>query len=432
MGISCRLSLKGPLPFRPLGFQNFVENLEFAAVVLKVNGDGTIGVKYDDEDRQDPRLPCAMATLPVKEDEHESGEEDARQIQKDALTTFFEWHFPVHSKTLRSTAVALLDSGTGYDTICESILEKLGSDPRAKKKKAGSKQPRQGLLPMSQVQKMICTEEFECVLSTQSEIFRRSVSGRLGSATKGSVWEKLRFGDDDADGDIVGVDVAANGKLIVFVGSSGKIWFAGITPGGDGDEGSWVAAPELLVLPPKGGAAKAVKKEAEGAGDFGQAGFGGGGFGGGGFGFGRAPQLFGGGFGAPAGLFGAPPAFGGQPPQAKKDSQVQEKTVEFKKVQSDAVLVGYRLASVLEVRDNMASALPHLDEWDIAELSDGKLQGTGYTGAASVVEDSQDDVMCKLLVKEDTVATEDSADVEDTDLQLEVKAARGAPLSLSP
>ena len=48
-------------------------------------------------------------------------------------------------------------------------------------------------------------------------------AGRLGSATKRGVWQKLDFDDDE---EIDAMSVAADGNFIVFAGASGKVYKA--------------------------------------------------------------------------------------------------------------------------------------------------------------------------------------------------------------
>lgn len=81
----------------------------------------------------------------------------------------------------------------------------------------------------------------------------------------------------------------------------------------------------------------------------------------------------GGGFGAPAfGAFGHP----GQEPMQPEKKKAEK--LEFKKVPLGSDLPeGWRLASVADVQKDLETSLSILLEWDIVELQDGKMAGSG-------------------------------------------------------
>lgn len=385
---------------RPLGFQNFADHKFFPAEVVEVNEDGTLHVRYGDEHRPDRNLPPDMAKVaddtPDQQADNGDGkdkDESDSEVQLEELRAFFDMHSPVESKRLQQEYRERLLGSTPatFVDVCEEIEQRFGIDPRDKKKtkSAGNDEESQHFLQMAQVKKLVRTDMFDCLLTNELEVFRRSGDGKLGSPTK-NAWQKLHFGED---ADIVDIKIAADNKLLLFVAASGRIWFAGNRPGVEDDD-SWVAQPEILPLPTSGGQAPAAKKKGKDAGAGAQAVqpqpggalFGGGGFGGAAFGapagfqfggqggpFGGNP-FGGGGFGAPAALFGAPAAdagFGAQNPKA-------EKKLEFKKVPLGSDFPdGWRLATVADVQKNLETSSSILLEWDIVELQDGKMAGSG-------------------------------------------------------
>ena len=396
---------------RPLGFQNFNDHQFYPAKVVEVNADGTIHVVYSDEQRPDKNLPIDMAK--ISEEAAKDAVKDDRRLQAETLDAFFDKHTPVQSKALkREFREELLQSS--FDAVCEKIEARFGVDPRKKKARkkesADQEDELQHFLNMAQVQSFVRTDLFDCLLTDDLEVFRRSHNGKLGSATKGSEWQKLQFGEDD---DIVDICTAADGKLILFVAASGRVWFAGDRPGADKEEGDcWETQPEVLPLPVTGGAAPAAKKKdaapdaavaaaAPQPGGFGQPGFGGGFAFGGGGGFG-AP--FGGGAFGGAG-FGAAPAFGQDPAGAAKPAGAKKKDeeLEFKKVALGTETGGgWRVATVADVQETPArqeTARALLLEWDIVELQDGKMAGSGYEWV--VMEGNTEDVGFLLLAKDD-------------------------------
>jgi hypothetical protein len=193
------------------------------------------------------------------------------------------------------------------------------------------------------------------------------------------VWERLSFGEDSEP--IVQLCAAQDGKLILFRGESGRVWFAGERPGA-GEDGGWVSEPEVLPLPVSGGAAPVAEKKAKPAEEPADphAGnpFGGGG--GGGFAFG-APAGFGQPqFGGGLGGFGdarLAPQFGMAGSDAGDEDAPKDK--EWKRVSvGDKIPAGWRLATLDDVREDYMAALSQLEEWDVAELGDGKMMGPSY------------------------------------------------------
>jgi hypothetical protein len=205
-------------------------------------------------------------------------------------------------------------------------------------------------------------------------------AGRLGSATKRGVWQKLDFDDDE---EIDAMSVAADGNFIVFAGASGKVYFAGDRPGVEKGEASWAAEPEVLDVPVGGGTARAAKKKDEndqppqpppgggfggGGGLFGGIGYGGGGFGGGGGGGGGfGAPAFGNPFGNPGGGFGMPQPFGAADEGKGKEKEKNKTDLEFKKADlgSGEPESGWRLATTADVRENLDVALASLTQWDM-------------------------------------------------------------------
>eukprot|EP01047_Picozoa_sp_COSAG01_P008821 COSAG01_NODE_355_length_18359_cov_3.808773_3_plen_2980_part_00 len=238
------------------------------------------------------------------------------------------------------------------------------------------------------------------------------------------MWERLSFGEDSEP--IVQLCAAQDGKLILFRGESGRVWFAGERPGA-GEDGGWVSEPEVLPLPVSGGAAPVAEKKAKPAEEPADphAGnpFGGGG--GGGFAFGAPagfgqPQ-FGGGFGG----FGdarLAPQLGMAGSDAGDEDAPKDK--EWKRVSvGDKIPAGWRLATLDDVREDYMAALSQLEEWDVAELGDGKMMGPSYhdsdeedsdSGSSVVLDDdlmkivagNVEDVDVKLLVKDESVSAE--------------------------
>lgn len=368
---------------RPLGFQNFTDNKFFPAKVIAVNEDGTLHVKYDDEHRPDPALPLDMAKAPdITSTAHKEGDNATSKAHLQTLRTFFDLRLPVESKRLvcEYRERFLGDAPASFADVCEEISQRFGADPREQRKTKSAENDEEPchFLQMAQVKKLVRTDKFDCLLTNDLEVFRRSKDGNLGSPT--ASWQKLHF---DEDTEIVDFKIASDSKLILFVAASGRVWFAGNRPGVDDDD-SWVSMPEILPLPTAGGQAPAAKKKGAGPEPVANAppqgfAFGGGGggfgapFGGGGFGGGGAfgAPFGGGGFGGPVPghpLFGAP-----APKDEKKDDKL-----EFKKVPLGSELPdGWRIASVADVGTNLEKSLSILLEWEIVELKDGKMAGSG-------------------------------------------------------
>jgi hypothetical protein len=154
---------------RPLGFANFHEAQDYPAAVLKVNADGTLAVKYDDEERNDPSLPLDKA-------KHAAGDGcgvAAGDKERQSLERFCATFFPVQSRALRAECAARLAApgGPGFDVLCDELLARLGRDPR---EKIPAKTPAAvGVLPMEQVAALACTESFDCLRTVRCAPFNQ-------------------------------------------------------------------------------------------------------------------------------------------------------------------------------------------------------------------------------------------------------------------
>lgn len=245
---------------RPLGFQNFADHKFFPAKVVAVNEDGTLHVKYDDEHRPDPALPVDMAEMPDVTSKKQADQDEAKdssEVHLQMLRAFFEMHLPVESKRLEKQYREQLLGAASFVDVCEEIEQRFGIDPREKKKSKSAENDEEPhhFLQMAHVKKLVRTDLFDCLLTTDQQVFRRSKDGKLGGPT--SAWQKLHFDEDD---EILDFKVACDGNFILFVAASGRVWFAGSRPGVDDDD-SWVSIPEVLPLPTAGGQAPAAKKK---------------------------------------------------------------------------------------------------------------------------------------------------------------------------
>jgi hypothetical protein len=172
------------------------------AIVTAVNPDGSLQVRYPDENRPDPALPIGYAKARKGA---ETADKTELEIFADKLDSFFDAKFAGGSRKLKdkynAEMVVLPDSpgrqkkkgskqsasegpsdlqggtstSTLFDSLCEEILAQTGMDPRDK----NSSKPRVATLPTDCIVELVRAEHFECLLTTDQEVFRQSCSGKL-------------------------------------------------------------------------------------------------------------------------------------------------------------------------------------------------------------------------------------------------------------
>jgi hypothetical protein len=193
------------------------------AIVTAVNPDGSLQVRYPDENRPDPALPIGYAKARKGA---ETADKTELEIFADKLDSFFDAKFAGGSRKLKDKYNAKLQSliaedgainvqgaepepemvvlpdspgrqkkkgskqsasegpsdlqggtstSTLFDSLCEEILAQTGMDPRDK----NSSKPRVATLPTDCIVELVRAEHFECLLTTDQEVFRQSCSGKL-------------------------------------------------------------------------------------------------------------------------------------------------------------------------------------------------------------------------------------------------------------